>query len=1003
MVVGEVKGKGKARGDDVAMAKTMPGEGSAPTLTSSSAPEAPAASADVPAPGELIDRFVVIEQIGAGGMAVVVSAQDPDLDRKVAIKLLRAEVWRGDRTGTQGRQRLLREAQAMARLAHPNVVAVHQVGTWRDQVYVAMEHVDGQTLGAWLDEKPRGWREVVDVFVQAGRGLAAAHRAGLVHRDFKPDNVLIGRDGRVRVGDFGLVSTAGAPVEETPVPVSSGPLTPIPLSSSLTRTGMVLGTPAYMPPEQHERKPVDARADQFAFCVALHQGLYGDRPFPGDTYDALLDSIRHGRVREPPAATLVPPRLRQVILRGLEYRAEDRFASMDELLDALTDDPDAARRGRRRALAVAGAFVTLGAVTVFALARGPAPARPCAGARAELAGVWDGARRSAVERAFAASGRSHAADTFTRAARALDGYGDAWVAMRTEACEATRVHGRQSESVLDLRMRCLDRRRAAVGALTELLATRGDAEVVDRALDAVAALPPVAGCADVDALSLAVPPPHDPAVRRAVEATTVSLDHAEALFAAGKIKDALPLARSAADDARGAGHAPTTARALFLLGRVQASLGDAAAAETALGEALRAAAAAHDDALVLRAWIALIDARGVAGRYEEALALRTPAEVALARAGDADELRAGLLGALGTTEWNLGHYPEAQALLERALALRERRRGPDHPEVAETLETLGNVLADQGRYPEAQAALERALAIRERESGPRHPRTGAVLNDLAMVLRDQGRHAEALPLMERALAIFEESLGPDAADVARIHNNLGLVHAALGHVDQAVASFRRALAGKEKSLGAEHPSTALTLNNLAAELLEHGRADEAEPLARRAVAVYETALGKDHPEAARAHNTLGGVLRAKGQCREAREHFATALAIWEKKLGPEHQETTYAMLTLGSCELVLGRPAAALALFERALAVRAKEPGRAGQLAEARWQVARTLVVLGRDRPRALALAAEARDGYRQTGARHAADAEAIDAWLAAGAPPARVPGASWQTTTARP
>ena len=227
-------------------------------------------------PATRVDRFLILDKLGQGGMGTVYAAYDTLLDRKVAMKVVRPD----RRTAVGGvppRERLLREAQAMARLRHPNVVAVLEVGELGDDVYLTLELIEGQTLKAWLRATRRPWRAVVDAFVAAGRGLAAAHAAGLVHRDFKPDNVLIGKDGRIQVADFGVVSMSHGPREPTSSrDAAAGD------SGDFTFSGLRVGTPAYMAPEQHAGAVVDARADQFSFCVALWEGVFGERPFVSD-------------------------------------------------------------------------------------------------------------------------------------------------------------------------------------------------------------------------------------------------------------------------------------------------------------------------------------------------------------------------------------------------------------------------------------------------------------------------------------------------------------------------------------------------------------------------------------------------------------------------------------------------------------------------------------------------------------------------------------------------
>ncbi|HEY5317140.1 MAG TPA: serine/threonine-protein kinase, partial [Solirubrobacteraceae bacterium] len=332
----------------------------------------------------------MLSLVGRGGMGDVYAAYDPELDRKVAVKLLRVKPGNGVSL-TEGRQRTLREAQAIARLSHPNVVVVFDVGTFEDKVFIAMEFVEGNTLAYWSEAQPRSWQEILKVFVAAGRGLEAAHEKGLVHRDFKPDNVMIGRDGKVRVMDFGLARQVSEKVPSDGVPrripvelpeeagqveVGSSPTIVINagierpdtdamhtsgsglFDARLTRTGAMMGTPAYMAPEQFFNAPTDARTDQFSFCIALYEALYGQRPFEGNNLSTLTGNVVRGSVREPPAGTKVPPWVRRIVLRGLRPVIGDRYPSMGDLLDALGKSPYANRW--RMLYAAIAVVVTIG-------------------------------------------------------------------------------------------------------------------------------------------------------------------------------------------------------------------------------------------------------------------------------------------------------------------------------------------------------------------------------------------------------------------------------------------------------------------------------------------------------------------------------------------------------------------------------------------------------------------------------------------------------------------
>ena len=282
-----------------------------------------------PLPIEQIGRFRVTAKLGEGGMGVVYAAHDADLDRPVAIKLLRPS----PSDPMPARARLLREARAMAKLSHPNVITIYDVGTEGESIFIAMELVRGINLRRWLAIRPRTWRAAVECFVDAGRGLAAAHHAGIIHRDFKPDNVLVGEDGRVRVLDFGLARPSGS--EDEPTPRSPTSVSRMPTTERLTQTGAVIGTPAYMAPEQWRGSTIEERTDQFSFCVALWEALFGSRPFAGEAPTALAARVMSGEIRNPTDPGDVPPWLMRVLRRGLSAAPEDRYPSMDVLLDVL--------------------------------------------------------------------------------------------------------------------------------------------------------------------------------------------------------------------------------------------------------------------------------------------------------------------------------------------------------------------------------------------------------------------------------------------------------------------------------------------------------------------------------------------------------------------------------------------------------------------------------------------------------------------------------------------
>jgi serine/threonine protein kinase/formylglycine-generating enzyme required for sulfatase activity len=380
--------------------------------------------------GARIGRYVIVERVGLGAMGVVYGAYDPELDRKIALKLLKP----GQRPKDNAKARLLREAKAIARLAHPNVVAVHDVGVFEDQVFLAMEFLAGGTIRSWLAERSRSWREILDVFVAAGRGLAAAHAAGLVHRDFKPDNVLLDREGRPRVVDFGIAREADGGRDDEDDDERDGEATLVPRGDdergaatvsdarlresgassrpllTLTKTGAMIGTPAYMAPEQFLGERGDDKSDQFSFCVALYEALYGERPFAGDDLLAISLSVTQEQLKPLPRDRGVPAWIRRAIVRGLRASPAARWPSMTALIGALADDP--AVKLRRRL--VAGGAIALVAASLL-VARQMVARRHVESEREIARQVAAGGHSAAVARAKAAQAaelRRHAFDAF---------------------------------------------------------------------------------------------------------------------------------------------------------------------------------------------------------------------------------------------------------------------------------------------------------------------------------------------------------------------------------------------------------------------------------------------------------------------------------------------------------------------------------------------------------------------------------------------------------------
>jgi len=863
------------------------------------APAAPTTSAL--SSGTAVGRYVILRPVGAGGFGEVYAAYDPKLDRLIALKLLRA--------GSE-QDRLLREAQAMARLSHPNVVHVFDVAALDDRICVAMELIEGRDLRQWLAEGPRSWREVVGVFAQAGAGLAAAHAAGLVHRDFKPANVLIGKDGRVSVTDFGLARLErGQAAPSAAAEIAARPEALLDLT--LTSAGMVVGTPAYMAPEQLGGDPGSARADQFAFCVALYEALHGQHPFraEGEGAAALIRAVQAGALKEPPASSAAPGWVRRAVQRGLQRDPQARWPSMDALLREISVAPRERRQRLRLWAAGLALLAAIPAARVYDSYRQRASL--CTGAAAKVDEVWGDARRAEVRRAFAASGQPRAEASFSSVDRALAGYLSRWAELFTESCRETRLRGEQSEQVMAARLLCLERARTGARTLARELQA-GDADVVEHAPGAAGALPDLEECRSLEGLLLLPTPPAGS--RAAIDATFDQLAEVKALRAAGRADRALALGGEALKAARQLQYAPLLAEALLVHARGLIVRGDAKAAEAELHQAVRAAAEGRFDRIAAEAWVALVTLVGVVERdLPRALALEEAAQAAIARAGQDRALEAELRGALGMALLYQGRAREALAHEERALALAGDEgpgAGPRHARVAEALRELG-------RTQEAEVHARRAVELIERESGADHPLLALPLEIAAEAQCARGEAPECFQTIRRAGAL---RAGRGAEDPALVPELWVLAEALEGmHRSAEVRPvLEKAVELARRGLRPEDPLVALADARLAKA--------KGEPEAlRRAIAALERVEGAGHPDVARARDALGETLRARSDWTAARAEHARALELLQSAQGERSPLLARPLVGLAACEAKLGRADAAKAALERALAV--ADPG----------------------------------------------------------------------------
>ncbi len=789
--------------------------------------------------GARVGRFVVLRVIARGGMGTVARAYDPELDRRVALKLLRPELWRA--AGDELRAQLRREAVVMARLAHPNVVTVFDVGTWSEQVFIAMEYVAGSTLARWQDGRP--WPERFAACLAAAAGLAAAHRAGVVHRDVKPANILCGDDGRVLVGDFGLAALEGADA------------------------GLVAGTPGYMSPEQMEGRAADERSDQFSFCVTAWEVLTGKRPFAGANLDEIHAAIRRG----PPARIGRGPEARAlaVLARGLAAAPAERHPSMAALSAAL--ERAAAPRVRRRWFAAGAGLAAagLGAALLFWPAKAAGPR--CGDGQDRIASTWNRERRAGLAAAFPGVDRFVAR---------IDGHARDWVAAYTDACRATHQRGEQSAAMLDQRMSCLDGQLRQLDALLDAVAAGGDPARPFAAIEAAHALPRADRCSAEAIAGRGRPAtyPGDPAAQSRAAEIDRLLDEAAARHKLAQLDLEEGLLDRAVAAAAGLGDPVRQARAVLALGTVQLRMNQMVEAKQSLERAGLVAAEAHDDETAAGAaaeMLSLVNQQNLGGS-EIALWEQT-LERELARRPDPG-LSARLELQRGMTAEDRRDLDAALAHAEKGLALAEKAHGVDHPRIAAALRLVGAIRSMRGDHAGAAQALQRAIDLVEASYGPEHPDVASALSLLARAVAEGGDPARATTLLRRSLAIREKVFGPDHPDVAQSLGNLATALEMTGDLAGARRAYERALAIEEKTLGVDSWESAPGIASLAGIMAAQG-----DPAARatyeRAIALYRDKFPPDHPDQAVPLAGLGHLLRRAGRCREAAPHLARALAV----------------------------------------------------------------------------------------------------------------------------
>jgi tetratricopeptide (TPR) repeat protein len=845
-----------------------------------------------------VGRYRIVEHLGTGGGGSVYRAHDPQLSRDIALKVLhRRHGLHVD--DDEYSRRLLREAKTLAKLSHPNVVAAYDVGSFEGSLFVAMELVQGESLREWLLREKPDRQRVLRVLIAIGRGLIAAHAAGVMHRDIKPANVMVSPEGGVRIVDFGLARAlrSNTEVANPRVEHASDPIAfSVSPSNEATETAQLSGTPGYIAPEiLRGESVIDAQVDQYSYAVTAFQALTGQKPYPGNTLQEYWDALM--RDERTPWPRSIPRRIRRVIERGLASRHEERYPNMRALVEALEKASEPNRiPAAVAALGLGTALIVATTLTVKERSQWAA----CRVDAASFAGIWDGERRARVEQALLSTGRFNASEAFGLFAERVDAFQRDWLSMKQEACLATYVRDEQSEHVLALRNNCLAHKLEGAKALVTAF-SEADARAAERA--AAAAPESLEECADTaKLLGRADRLPADPEKRAAIDDIRSQFAVIRARLTAKR--GAVDLARQMLEAARELGHSPTVAEAVIQLGYAlldAANRSDQLAeGERSLREGMTLAAEVGDNQLLAKTASHLFVVLAYQQRrIQEADAMLPMVEGLVTLAGNDTEQRLEVLMGRGMILSQRRKFPEAIAAFEQAIALSPRAESDYRGYGAYANGDIGKIDLDLRRYADAVPRFQAELDGIRQELGQRHPRvvfsllnlglsqskaglheaarsTLAALRELVPslhapgdwqhvsitflegnILEDEGKCELAVPRYQEAVAITERRFGANNANTGDIRARLGHCLNAVGRLDEAIVQLERVLAIRTEAGGAPAVIAEASFN-LARVLWSAGSARQRER-ARALVeqAVYFVAPGSSSGPASRGRGMAG--------------------------------------------------------------------------------------------------------------------------------------------------
>jgi tetratricopeptide (TPR) repeat protein len=800
--------------------------------------------------------------------------------------------------------RILREARGLARLNHPSVVTVYDVGIEGNEVFLAMELVEGVTLAQWLSKETRSWREVVAVMQDAASGLAAAHDAGLVHRDFKPQNVMVTTTGDVKVVDFGLVREAimeeGG--EHSASEVLNHPVVP------MTVTGVLVGTPAYTSPEQLKGLVADQRSDVFAYCVTFYEALYGRRPFESKTVPELIQQQQSEVAK--PENMVGPHSLFKLICRGLHPNSEHRIASMHKVVQELRSVPR--RRTKRVALAALGLALVGGGVGLMFGTNSSATASNC-DVDTQLGGAWNEDKRAELRHALEGEGQSDSV-LWGNVEELLDRQAVLWNSIEGNACRAARVEKRESEAVFARRRDCLNEQGIALAAIMEILVA--EPKAAKEYAIAMLSGPTLLPCGDDAKLLMSIAPYPDDSSQQDLEAARRVIARADALRTMGRLDESLQESKEAVELAKGLNHRPTEASALFSLGGVLGQMGHLDEADKVLRQASTSAAAGGDSNLEASSLLQLAMNAGARGMFESAQERSDHAIAVIERMGGNQGLSIHARSLRATFFYEQDQLEKAVEELGAAMAQLDELevQGPNYQlplTRVDLLETYGLVYDSMGEHEEALDYHQKALLLREEVYGDHHPHIAVSLSNIADLLDRLERPEEARPLYARAVAIHKQAGGPDNEYAAEL-----TLSAAETDPQKRMVHLRRTIELAKEIYGDEHSRIVQPMVFLGGALAELKQNEEAVEVFVAALAMEGRIAGKDPGLRAYALFGLLGAYVDEDKLPDALSTCEELVALAEERI-PDVLES--ARIVQAGLLLRMERWSDALAIAEKAL------------------------------------------------------------------------------------